>query len=74
MVGSEAVAVSSDWFVIGTVILARLVLPLLIPKYPLPAILACLLVDGVDLYDHFGPVYSARFETPGRGGAKSSRT
>ncbi len=34
--------------VFGAVILARLLLPLLIPKYPLPAILLCLLVDGVD--------------------------
>ncbi len=34
--------------VFGAVILARLLLPLLIPKYPLPAILVCLLVDGVD--------------------------
>ncbi len=40
--------VTSDWLVVGAVILARLILPLLIPKYPLPAILACLLVDGID--------------------------
>ncbi len=39
---------SSDWLVVGIVILARLSLPLFIPKYPLPAILACLVVDGVD--------------------------
>lgn len=39
---------SSVLGVFGAVILARLLLPLLIPKYPLPAILVCLLVDGVD--------------------------
>ncbi len=39
---------SSDFIVVGIVILARLVLPLFIPKYPLPAVIACLIVDGVD--------------------------
>ena len=38
----------SDALIIGVVIIARLGLPLLIPKFPLPAILACLIVDGVD--------------------------
>ena len=31
-----------------TVVGARFLLPLLIPKFPLPAILACLVLDGVD--------------------------
>ncbi len=39
---------SSDMWVVGVVILARLVVPLFIPRFPLPAILACLVVDGVD--------------------------
>ena len=34
--------------IIGTVILARLLVPLLIIKYPLPAIIACLVIDAVD--------------------------
>ncbi len=37
-----------DNTVLAAVVLARLILPLFIPKYPLPAILACLAVDGVD--------------------------
>src|SRR5512141_1380644 len=41
-------SLSSDSVVVAAVIVARFVLPLFIPKYPLPAILVCLLVDGVD--------------------------
>ena len=37
-----------DNAVIAAVILARLLVPLLIFKYPLPAILACLAIDAVD--------------------------
>jgi hypothetical protein len=38
------------------VVLARFALPLLIPLFPLPAILACLLLDGVDqtIFQTFG--------------------
>ena len=38
--------------VVGT----RFLLPLLIPRYPLPAIVACLVVDGVDqtIFQAFG--------------------
>src|SRR3954466_14908122 len=38
------------------VVLARFVLPLFIPVYPLPAIIACLLLDGVDqtIFQLFG--------------------
>ncbi len=39
---------TADWLIFGLVILARFLLPLLIPFYPLPAIIACLLLDGVD--------------------------
>ncbi len=39
---------TTDIIVAGAVILARFVLPLFIPKWPLPAIIACLIVDGVD--------------------------
>ena len=39
---------TSDQLVVGAVIAVRFSLPLFIPKYPLPAILACLIVDGVD--------------------------
>ena len=38
------------------VVAARLLLPLLIPRFPLPAIVACLVVDGVDqtIFQTFG--------------------
>ena len=34
--------------VFWAVVLSRLFVPLLIPRFPLPAILACLIIDGVD--------------------------
>lgn len=42
--------------VFGAVVLTRFLLPLLIPTYPLPAIIACLVVDGVDqtVFQAFG--------------------
>jgi len=39
---------SSDSVVVWSVVITRFVLPLWIPKYPLPAILACLIVDAFD--------------------------
>jgi hypothetical protein len=39
---------STDWIVLLAVVGLRFLLPLLIPLYPLPAIVACLLLDGVD--------------------------
>ncbi len=38
------------------VVIVRLLLPLLIPRFPLPAIVACLVVDGVDqtIFQTFG--------------------
>jgi hypothetical protein len=39
---------SSDVVIVGTVILGRLLLPLLIPKYPLPGVIACFLLDAAD--------------------------
>jgi hypothetical protein len=43
-------------FVFCCVVLARFALPLLIPMYPLPAIIGCLLLDGVDqtIFQTFG--------------------
>jgi hypothetical protein len=43
-------------FVFWCVVLARFALPLLIPRYPLPAIVGCLLLDGVDqtIFQLFG--------------------
>jgi hypothetical protein len=43
-------------FVFWCVVLARFALPLLIPMYPLPAIVGCLLLDGVDqtIFQTFG--------------------
>ncbi|TDW92174.1 hypothetical protein [Kribbella sp. VKM Ac-2566] len=42
--------------VFWSVVLARFALPLLIPLFPLPAIIACLLLDGVDqtIFQTFG--------------------
>ena len=42
--------------VFAGVVLVRLLLPLLIPRFPLPAIVACLVVDGVDqtIFQSFG--------------------
>lgn len=37
-----------DTIIIWTVVLIRFIAPLFIPKYPLPAILVCLVVDGAD--------------------------
>ncbi|MCZ3388639.1 MAG: hypothetical protein LH645_05840 [Actinomycetia bacterium] len=42
--------------VFGTVLLVRFVLPFTILKYPLPGVLACLIVDGMDqtIFQWFG--------------------
>jgi hypothetical protein len=47
--------------VFWTVVAVRFVLPLLIPRFPLPAIVACLVVDGIDqsVFQAFG------FDPPG---------
>ena len=44
-----------------TVVALRFLVPLLIPKFPLPAILACLVIDGIDqtIFQTFG------FDPPG---------
>jgi hypothetical protein len=42
--GSDA----SDWLLVGLVVVARFLLPLTIPRYPLPGIVASLVLDGVD--------------------------
>lgn len=39
---------SSDMLIFWIVVMARFFIPLAIPKYPLPAVLACLILDGVD--------------------------
>lgn len=39
---------SWDMLVFWIVVMARFFLPLAIPKYPLPAVMACLILDGVD--------------------------
>ncbi len=40
--------VAADWAIAAIVVFLRFFLPLLIPYFPLPAIIACLLLDGVD--------------------------
>jgi hypothetical protein len=45
--GLQSIA-PSDWIILFLVAGARLALPLAIPRFPLPAILAALLLDGVD--------------------------
>lgn len=39
---------ATDWIVFALVVLARFIIPLFIPFFPLPAIIAALLLDGVD--------------------------
>ena len=39
---------ASDLTIFWLVVAGRLVLPLFIPRFPLPAILACLVLDGID--------------------------
>ncbi len=38
----------SAYLIVGLVVLGRLLVPLAIPRYPLPAIIATLILDGVD--------------------------
>lgn len=38
----------TDVVILGAIVLGRLLLPLLIPRFPLPAILGCLVLDGID--------------------------
>lgn len=42
------IPVTRDQLVYAAVLAARLVLPLLIERYPLPAILGCLVIDALD--------------------------
>lgn len=39
---------SSDFLIFWAVVGLRFLVPLLIPRYPLPAVIACLIIDGVD--------------------------
>ena len=41
-------ATSGDLAIVAIVVALRFVVPLLIPRWPLPAIIVCLVVDGVD--------------------------
>ena len=43
-----AMTETSDWLIFWVVAAARFLLPLTIPRYPLPGIVASLLLDGVD--------------------------
>jgi len=43
-----AVTETSDWLIFWVVAAARFLLPLTIPRYPLPGIVASLVLDGVD--------------------------
>jgi hypothetical protein len=40
--------IAADLFVVAVVVLARFLLPLTIPRWPLPGVLLCLIVDGLD--------------------------
>jgi hypothetical protein len=46
---------TTEWIVVILVVGARLVLPLLIPYFPVPALLACLILDSADqsIFQHF---------------------
>jgi hypothetical protein len=39
---------TSDLVIFWVVVLSRFLVPLVIPRYPLPGILACLIIDGID--------------------------
>ncbi|KKI00002.1 hypothetical protein EO95_15085 [Methanosarcina sp. 1.H.T.1A.1] len=39
---------TSDLLIFWAVVMARFLIPLSIPRYPLPGVLACLILDGVD--------------------------
>jgi hypothetical protein len=55
---------TSDWLVFWLVAGARLLLPLAIPRYPLPGIVASLVLDGIDqtLFEHFTGLSLARYQ------------
>ena len=46
---------TTEWIVVVLVVGARLFLPLLIPYFPAPALVACLLLDSIDqsIFQHF---------------------
>jgi hypothetical protein len=46
---------TTEWIVVILVVGGRLVLPLLIPYFPVPALLACLILDSADqsIFQHF---------------------
>ena len=52
---------TTDLLVFGAVLTARLLVPLAIPRFPLPAVLTALILDGVDqtIFQSFG------FDPPG---------
>ncbi|WP_410510040.1 hypothetical protein RSJ42_07945 [Methanosarcina hadiensis] len=39
---------TSDMLVFWAVVIARFLIPLAIPRYPLPGVIACLILDGID--------------------------
>ena len=39
---------TSDMLIFWAVVMARFFIPLAIPRYPLPGVLACLILDGID--------------------------
>lgn len=39
---------TSDMLIFWAVVIARFLIPLTIPRYPLPGVLACLILDGID--------------------------
>jgi hypothetical protein len=40
--------VGTETFVVGAVVASRFLVPLLIPRFPLPAVLSALVIDGID--------------------------
>jgi hypothetical protein len=40
--------VTTEALVVGAVVASRFLVPLLIPRFPLPAVVACLVIDGID--------------------------
>jgi len=54
---AETRILSTEWAILFFVTAARLLVPLAVPRYPLPAIFTALLLDGVDqtLFQQFAP-------------------
>lgn len=56
---------SSDLLIFWAIVGLRFLVPLLIPRYPLPAVIACLIIDGVDqtIFQQFTDLPLERYQS-----------